>query len=221
MFFEAKFLTLLVFIVLNLLILFVVKTRTTIVISLIVAHLIAVLFFSLSIANFNSFKELVLGLIIYSMVLLFLISNFNSVYIDHDDVLRSKDKKNYLLIMMVGTTFAFVFLLLCLLVINLPKIADFVHDEKLTKQNELMENPLLSRFHPAHNVVKEIYLVKKIDKKNLPEELEIPETNEKKRVRLKDELADNFLLKRLSDMILLIVAVSTSLLLLSKKESET
>jgi hypothetical protein len=46
------------------------------------------------------------------------------------------------------------------------------------------------------------------------------EMNEKKRARLKDKLSDNFLLKRSSDVILIIVAVSTSLLLLNGKKIE-
>ena len=44
--------------------------------------------------------------------------------------------------------------------------------------------------------------------------------NDHKRARLKDKLSDNFLLKRSSDVILIIVAVSTSLLLLGAKKTE-
>ena len=46
------------------------------------------------------------------------------------------------------------------------------------------------------------------------------EINERNQGRLKDKLADNFLLKRSSDVILIIVAISTSLLLMAGKKIE-
>jgi hypothetical protein len=74
--FEIKFFTLLVFIVINFVIIFFVKTRTTTVISLIISHLIAILLLSNIVSSYEIFKEFILSLTIYSICLLFLISNY-------------------------------------------------------------------------------------------------------------------------------------------------
>lgn len=221
MFFDAKFFTLLVFIVINFLILFLVKTRTTTIISLIIAHLIAVLFFSISIANYNSFKEITLALIIYSMVILFLISNYNEVVLEQGIVAKIKDSRWFI--------FFYIFLICILLVIffalfsatkNITKISEIISEKKSNAQAEIMMNPMLLPSHPAHIAVKEFYLGKKFEDEwsdKFAAELEI---NDRKKARLKDKLSDNFLLKRSSDVILMIVAASSVLLLLSSKKRE-
>ena len=98
MIFDAKFFTLITFIIINFLILFTIRARTTIITSLIIAHLIAVLFFSLSISNYNSFKEIVLSLIIYSMVILFLISNYNPIYLTDNQTNKINESHSSLFI---------------------------------------------------------------------------------------------------------------------------
>jgi hypothetical protein len=45
------------------------------------------------------------------------------------------------------------------------------------------------------------------------------EKNERKRAKLKDKLSDNVILKRTSDIILIIVASLTALLILSNKKT--
>jgi hypothetical protein len=188
----AQFLTLLVFITINFLVLFNIRTRTTIIISLIIANLIAVLFFSISITNHASLKEIILALIIYSMVVLFLISNYNPLpsNIDKPAKIKLLQLKNLLMIPIVIAALA-MFCTLFFLTNNLTKIADNIHDEKLIAQSEAVTKPAIENSNP--------------------------EINEKKRARLKDKLSGNFLLKRSSDMILLIVAVSAGLLLLAQR----
>ena len=218
---DAKFFTLLTFIVINFLILFVIKTRTTTVTSLIIAHLVAVLFFSISISNYNSFKEIVLALIVYSMVILFLISNYNPIYLVGKEKSKSKYSRAVLIVFpAMCVVILTVFFAIFSIAKNIPEITDIVSEKKITKQTEIIKNPMILPSHPAHIAVKKFYLGKKFEEDwsdKIDTELEM---NERKRARLKDKLSDNFLLKRSSDVILIIVAISTSLLLLGHKKME-
>jgi hypothetical protein len=221
MLFDAKFLTLLTFIIINLLIIFVVKTRTSIVISLIISHLIAVLFFSLSISNYNSFKEIVLALIIYSMVILFLVSNYNPIYLASDKVNQIKDSKTFLFLAPIITLVVLViFLALFFVAKNIEQIAEDFHEKKFAKQEETMKNPMISNSHPVHIAAKKNYFSKDISANQLDESYIKTGMNERKIARLKDKLSDNFLLKHSSDVILVIVAISSSLLILGIKKTE-
>ena len=218
---DAKFLTLLTFIVINFLILFVIKTRTTIVTSLIIAHLIAVLFFSLSISNYNSFKEVVLALIIYSMVILFLVSNYNPIYLAGNEA--NKNKESRIKMFFVPMMCLIVLMLFCSLFFvaeNIAQISEDVRERKMVKQEEVVKNPMILPSHAVHIAVKKFYLGKKFEEEWSDKTYAELEMNERKRARLKDKLSDNFLLKRSSDVILIIVAVSTSLLLLGTKKTE-
>jgi hypothetical protein len=221
MFFDAKFFTLLTFIIINFLILFIIKTRTTSITSLIIAHLVAVLFFSLSISNYNSFKEIVLALIVYSMVILFLISNYNPIYLTGDK--SNKAKHSWLLwltIPLISSIVLSIFFAVFFITKNIPQLAKTIHEKEFSRQNEIAKNPMILPSHAVHMAVKTFYLGKKFkDDWSDKSYVEI-EMNEKKRARLKDKLSDNFLLKRSSDVILIIVAVSTSLLLLNGKKIE-
>lgn len=177
--FDGKFFTLLVFIVINFFILFVVKTRTSLVISVIIAHLVAVLFFALSISNYHSFREITLALIIYSMVILFVISNYGLIVVDVEKIQKSKLKllKNATIYIFA----ALVFTMVCAVVGDIDKM----REEYVVTENQA----------------------------------EIPaDFNALKKAQMRDKLLDNFLLKRSSDVILIMAVASTVLLLLSKKE---
>ena len=216
----AQFSTLLAFIVINFLILFLVRNRTTTITSLIIAHLVAVLFFSISISNYNLFKEIVLALIIYSMVILFLISNYNPIYLGEDKSSKIKPPRIGKLALIFGFfSVAAIFVLLFFLTKNLSTISDSIRDKNFAKQNELALNPMILPSHPVHIAVKKFYLDKNFEDEWSDKTYIALEMNERKRARLKDKLSDNFLFKRSSDMILLIVAVSTGLLLLIPKKS--
>lgn len=219
-------LTVLTFIIINFLIIFKVKTRTTTITSLIISHLILVLFFAFSIANYNSFKEIVLALVAYSMVILFLVSNYNPIFSNNSDQYQAPLIKDWRFRIIVSTAAVFllivIFLSIFVMVKNISKVSAFVNDDKLEKQAEIIANPMILPSHPVHNTVKKFYLEKNFAKndnawynKKSSEEL----INEKKQARLKDQLSDNFLLKRSSDVILIIVAVSSGMLLLSKKKN--
>ncbi len=215
---DGKILTILVFLVINFLIIFTVRTRTTIVTSLIISHLVTVLFFSLSISNYNSFKEIVLALIVYSMVILFLISNYNPIYLATEENLKIKNSKKILLFISAGAIFLVIFLSLFLLVKKVSAVAISLNEKKLAKKERIIERPMLLPSHPVHIAVKKFYLGKKFDDQWIDEGATLNEVSQRKKVQLKDNLSDNFLLKRSSDVIVLIVAVTTSILLLGSRK---
>lgn len=119
--FDAKSLTVLVFVLINLSILFFVKTRTSLVISVIIAHLVAVLFFSISIANYNSFREITLALIVYSMVILFLISNYGLIVVETE---KKSKRRNIIFNTIIYLVAIIAFYLVFLVIENIDKARD-------------------------------------------------------------------------------------------------
>jgi hypothetical protein len=89
----GNFFTILIFVTISLAILFFIKTRTTRVIALISSHLTIILLFNFYLEHFVNFKEIVLVISIYSMVILFLISNNKSFLIDLKDEESATSKK--------------------------------------------------------------------------------------------------------------------------------
>lgn len=208
---DGRLLTLLAFIVINFLILFVVKTRTTTVISLIIAHLIAVLFFSLSISNYDSFKEIVLGLIIYSMVTLFLVSNYNPIHLDGEEDDNKNLRMKIMTVCMACIIVFIVFILTFWIAKNIASVnASVIAKKAAIRQAETKLNV------PKNLAATTLLLSQKPQSKWIKERLESPEISHRKKERLRRSLADNFLLKRSSDVILIIVALSVVLMLLRK-----
>lgn len=223
MFFNSKLLVILVFVVINFLIITKVKTRTSTIISLIISHLILVLFLSISISSYNSFKEIVLALVAYSMVVLFLISNHSTIFVKEPESAQQQSLlKIFFSTISIASIVLIVFVALFLVAKNVAEIANLVDDQKIETQDILSENPLVSTNHPVHQEIEKYYLGKKLEDQEawLNKSQSEFEINEKKWTRLKEKLSDNFLLKRSSDVILIIVAVSTTLLLLSRKKPE-
>ena len=93
-----NFFTILIFVIISLAILFFIKTRTTRVIAIISSHLTIIFLFNIYLENFTNFKEMVLVISIYSMVILFLISNNKSFLIDLQDDESAPTKKNLITI---------------------------------------------------------------------------------------------------------------------------
>lgn len=208
---DGKLLVLLAFIVINFLILFVVKTRTTTVISLIIAHLIAVLFFSLSISNYDSFKEIVLGLIIYSMVTLFLVSNYRPIHLE-EEANKNKDLRvKILTIFTAGTIVFIVFILTFWIAKNISSVGG----EVAAKQMEMRQSQTTVAI-PKHVAETQRLLSYKESGKWIKEKPHAPEISSGKKERMSRNLQDNFLFKRSSDVILIIVAFSVILMLLRR-----
>jgi len=224
MIFDTKILVSLVFVVISFLIIFTIRTRTTAVTTLIIAHLVLVLFLSLSISNYNSFKELVLALVAYSMVLLFLISNHNPIFFyDSKKLQKPRSRWSLLFIPLIVLAILLIFSALFIVTKNVQIISQAISEKKIEKQNEVLLNPMILPSHPVHIAVRKFYLGKKMesDGNDWVDKVQVQsEINDRKQARLKDKLADNFLLKRSSDVILIIVAISTSLLLLGARKTE-
>jgi hypothetical protein len=113
-----------------------------------------------------------------------------------------------------------IFCAVFLITKSIPDISNVIHEKEAEKQNEIIRNPMILPSYAVHIAVKKFYLGKKFEDDWSDKTYAEIELNEKKRARLKDKLSDNFLLKRSSDVILIIVAVSTSLLLLGSKKTE-
>lgn len=218
---DAKLLVVLIFVVINFLIIFAIRIRTTTITTLILAHLVMVLFMSFSIASYNSFKEVVLALIVYSMVLLFLISNHNPIFLHDLEKPKTLDAKRVrILAIPVIALMVIIFLSLFLVTKDVSKISKTISNKKIEKQNEIALNPMILPSHPVHIAVRKFYLGKRIESEDgLEDKMRVQsEINEKKQARLKAKLSDNFLLKRSSDVIVIIVAISASLLLLGTRK---
>jgi len=216
----GNFCTILIITILSLAILFVIKTRTTRVIALISSHLTIIFLFNIYLDSFVNFKEIILVISIYSMVILFLISNSKSFLVDLIDDESTPTKKNIIKfhgplgLTILGTTICIL-----LIAISMPEISSIIQQKKLDRKNELSVNPLILPSHPVHIAVKKFYLGKKFNDNNSDNVAIALEKNEKKRAKLKDKLVDNVILRRTSDIILIIVASLTALLILSNKKT--
>lgn len=185
---EPKILVALLFIILSFVTIFSVKTYTSTLTTLIINHLVLILFLSLTITNYNSFKEVVLTLIAYLMAVLFLITNYNN-YLPQTQpgpiVSKAVHFKKLMPICVAVIVFVFAF--------YTTKIC-------YTTMKDIRESKMEQRL--VENATSEVFDVAQL-----------------KRNRLKKKLSENFLLKRSSDVILLIVAISSSILLLRSKNS--
>lgn len=155
------------------------------------------------------------------MVILFLISNYSAVYSSEDESPKIRRVwQKYFSISVCFLLSAIIFSAVFFIAKNVTKISDEMREKRFSKQNEIMENPMILPSHPVHIAVKSFYLGKKFEEEWSDKSYANLEINERKRARLKDKLSDNFLLKRSSDVILIIVAISTGMLLLTNKKIE-
>jgi hypothetical protein len=217
----AIFITILLFCFVNISILFFIKTRTSRVIAIISSHLIVIFLFAIYLKNFLNFKEFVLAIIIYSMTTLFLIADnkFLLFYLKKENIIfknnisSKKILKFYLPISIIIFTATISVLTL---LINAPKIKEIIQEKKTVRKNHLTINPLILPSHPVHSAVKKFYLGQKYDdNENIALELEI---NKKEYTKIKDSLKDNIMLKRISDIILIIIGFMCGLLIFVNKK---
>jgi hypothetical protein len=155
------------------------------------------------------------------MVILFLISNYNPIYLTDNQTNKINESHSSLFIVpIISAGILIIFSAVFLITKNISDISKVIHEKEAEKQNEIIRNPMILPSYAVHIAVKKFYLGKKFEDDWSDKTYAEIELNEKKRARLKDKLSDNFLLKRSSDVILIIVAVSTSLLLLGNKKTE-
>ena len=218
-------LTILVFVIINLLIFFAVKTRTSIVISLLISCLVAILFFSQILLNYNSFKEIILALVIYSMVILNLVisdtaSQIAGVKIEQKKVIWQNNHLFFKFVtkFLIFTFFLIIFLITLLMVSKLSVIYDEVKLQKYNQQKEIILNPIILPSHPVHQHVEKFYLKKNIYKNNeiYAQQIQWNE-NEFKKAQMKNELSNSFILKRSSEVLIIIAGlICLALINLSK-----
>lgn len=212
--------TLLVFIAINLLILFAVRTRTSIVISLLISQLVAILFFSQILLNFNSFKEVILAIVIYVIVILGVATSDTAskiVNISEQNNLLIKWQNNKLIFALITSCCLVVFTAVFMLIIKLPAVYHQIKEKKFNHQKELILNPIILPSHPVHKHIKKYYFHKNLSQKNDHQIANFNEEQEIKKAQMKDQLADNFILKRSSDVIIIFAGFVVLGLIYSKK----
>jgi hypothetical protein len=146
--FDAKFFTLLIFIFVNFFAIFLIKTRTTAVINVISTNLLVLLFLALSISNYIFLREIALHLIIYSMVVLFLISNY-----ENNKIIEGKttvNKPNWQKIFLVSFSGLILLALISAVIFNLEigfENTNLAASEVVIQKNKsyLLDNFLLKR----------------------------------------------------------------------------
>ncbi|MDX2083174.1 MAG: hypothetical protein SFV53_04220 [Rickettsiales bacterium] len=219
--FDAKFLTILAFVTFSFLIIFVIRNRSNTAIALIITHLILLLFLSLSVTNYDSFKKISLAVIFYLLTLLFLILNQKPIFFETK---KSKSWQLWISYFSFGSIFIIIFLVAFFIVKDVAKISQIVAAQKSERQNEISKNPMISPSHSVHVTIKKFYLEKKsatddqIWLNKLQPQLQI---EERKRLRLQSKLIDNFLLRNFSDAILFIAASSCIAFFLNAKKTSS
>jgi len=152
------------------------------------------------------------------MTVLFLISDNKSFYVELKEAIETNNffkLKLPLFFLIFGTILAVI-----LIAIKIPDVNKIISQKKINRDNEMVINPLILPSHPVHIAVKKFYLGKKFDD-NFSDSISVAlEKNEKKRAKLKDKLQDNIFLKSSSNIILIIVASLTALLILSSNKTK-
>lgn len=206
-----------IFAIINFVILFTTSTRTSRIIAIISSHLSVIFIFDIYLSSFVNFKEIVIAICLYSIVTLFLISNNKSFLADLAD---DHDIKYDLFKFYLPFATIAIAISICLVLIigSTAKINKIIQEKKISRISELAVNPLILPSHPAHIAVKKFYLGKKFND-NIPDSALIAqEKNENQRLKNKDLITNNILLKRNSDIILIFAAAITSLLILANKK---
>jgi len=170
---------------------YIVKTRTSRVLSLVLVHLLLIFFLSLAITNYKSLQEIILTIISYLMLVLFLLINYD-VAKNSDEELNSKEpfyKASGYIKVLVGVG--------CFLVFSAALyLANIVFDKMKFERNNAqsqIERSLQS----------------------------IPENSENRKIiGYQKTISENFLFKRSSDIILIIVFASLVLLVMQRKENK-
>ncbi|MFM7557735.1 MAG: hypothetical protein ACKO46_04110, partial [Alphaproteobacteria bacterium] len=123
------FFIIIIFSLICLAILFFIKTRTNRIIALISSHLAIILLFDIYLNSFNNFKEIVLVITIYSMTVLFLISDNKSFYVELKEAIETNNffkLKLPFLLLIFGTILAVI-----LIAIKIPDINKIISQKKI------------------------------------------------------------------------------------------
>jgi hypothetical protein len=116
--------------------------------------------------------------------------------------------------MIIGVSISII-----LIATTLPSINKIINQKKSDRSLELKINPLILPSHPVHIAVKKFYLGRKFNDISNDNVSIALEKNQQKRARLKDYLSQNIFLKRTTDIILIIVASMTTILIVTNKKN--
>lgn len=215
----AKFLILPIFIIANFLIVFFVRTRTSVVIGLTISHLLAALIFVTFIDDYFVFREMILALAVYSMSILFLVSNYNVSFLSDDEAIKIRQTPIVIIALICGfILLIWVFASVFFISKNIPAMANIVNLEKQKIAREVVKNPMVLPSHGAHVAVEKFYLGRKFQDVWSGKKVSDLEKNNKKRQKIKEKMDGNILFSRSSQIILIIVALVVGLLTLVSKK---
>jgi hypothetical protein len=212
--FEITTLPILFFVTLNFLILLFIKKEIDQIIASIFSYALIIIFFTITISNYNILKEIILILSCYLIGLLFIINGLNSSIEIEEKSLKKFTKFIVFPFSILGIVA--VFLMIILVINNISEVSNVVEAKKLTQKNEdLFKNKDSNQENLNHELPN--------DKNNQIKEISVKEEkffniSDRKRDYLKEKLSENFLLKRSSEIILLIATLPLILIFKSKKE---
>lgn len=189
---DIKILISLIFVIVGIASIFAVKTRTSNVAALIIVHLLLIFFLSLTITNYSSFKEIILTIISYLMLVLFLITNYD-IAKNYDESKGSRalqDKVSWLTKFFIGVG--------CFLIFSASLYLTDIAFDKMKSERNNPQNRVESVLQPI-----------------------VENSESRKIMRVQKKLSENFLFKRSSDIILIIAIASLVLLVMQRKENST
>lgn len=234
----AQLILFLLFAILNLLILFKIKARTDLIIAIITSHLIVILLFNITFNSLVALQEMVLAVGMYSISILFLISGNYSQHgrffpqktssqvnkskgLAANQQNSSKNLSGNFSTTIAAALLCFVLaaaVAIILVIHEVPQINSLITEKRTKRQQDAAVNPMILPSHPVHIAVKKFYLGKKFNDNYDENTANILETSELKRIKLKDSLPKSFLLKRSSEILLIIIFLISGLLALSGRE---
>lgn len=192
----AKFLLIIIICATNIAVIFFGKSRLNSVIFLIISNLFTILFLSITIYDFEGFKEILLALIIFLTVILSLISSNNEIYLSEElHKKRNALSLKFILFFTIAISCAY-FLFQITSQINKTTMA---LKQEITKQTELENYHQTSAPKAQNSEYKNQYELEKLQMK----------------------LPENPLLKRSTDAIFLISAIISCALLFQRRKNIT
>lgn len=219
---DAKLITVLFFIIINFAVLFFVKTNINKALSLIFSYLVTVLFLIMTVSSYDNLKETIVLSAVYLAVVLFLVFNCDAFILE--ELQKSKIQKiRHAFFVVPALVFAVLITFFSTFWItkNISEISRFVEEKKIEIKNKELFGSLKTpsdeiTIDEAKGIAPRPIAVADNQPYKTQDEFNM---NMRRRVRLKDQLSDSFLLKRSSDLILFIMVLSVfPLLILRKKE---
>jgi hypothetical protein len=199
--------TIIIFVLINLSIYFAVKSRTSIVISLLLSKLMMIFFFSQILLNHELFKEVIIALVIFTIAILMLIGSESVIEKTKaqnlDDNFKNKINK-----LSIFFGYGIIFLILFFLILKQDSIYQQFHSLHKSQANQEINYDSQKNLNPDNNQSIGNYQSLSLDPKMI------------KQAKLRDQLADNFLLKRSTHLIIAITGMLVLSLIFSNQKNQ-